>query len=224
VDNEAPVADLDPLPGVLGGTQARLSGTAAGGGIGQVEVQADGGAWLAVAPPYLDDGSGGVAWTYHWYLPAGEGVEHALRVRATDLAGNTGPASEPVGVTVDTVRPGSEISYPEAGAVLESRQVLVWGVASDGWGVAQVEVSLDGGTSWEPALLGQEARDLLASLGVPDVPLGDDVWAAMLEAHAYNLAIRSRATDLAGNVEPVGVPVRVTIQHQTYWLPLVRRQ
>ena len=122
------------------------------------------------------------------------------------------------------------IAYPEAGAVLDDRNMLVWGLAADGWGVAEVDASLDGGTTWHAALLGDDARAMLASLGVPDVPppdqlpTGMDVWAIQLEATNFHLAIRSRATDLAGNIEPLRAPVRVIIDHVSYWLPLMLEQ
>jgi hypothetical protein len=199
----------------------------AGGAIARVEIQVDDGAWVWVAGPYVAGGDGGVSWVYHWYLPVEEGVEHEIRVRAVDAAGNVGPATEAVRVTVDSVAPSSTILYPEAGAVLGGPEVLVFGLASDGWGVAGVEVSLDGGQRWQAAVLGAEAQELLASVGVSEVPLraqlppGTEVWAAVVEARGFNLAIRSRATDLAGNVERVRAPVRVTLSHLQYWLPLV---
>ncbi len=96
VDNEAPVASIDALPPVLGGSQARLTGVAVDpedGSVDLVEIQIDGGPWQPVAPPYGDDGNGAASWTFHWFLPPGEGVQHSLRVRATDAAGNVGPAS-----------------------------------------------------------------------------------------------------------------------------------
>ena len=209
-----------------------LTGTASdpfppGGAIAQVEVQIDGGPWQAVEPG-APDPNGLVAWTMRWQPGAEEGVAHTIRVRAIDAAGNTGQATPTVDVVVDTIAPSSMIVYPETGAVLDGRDMLVWGLAADGWGVERVDVSLDGGTTWDAAMLGQAARDLLASLGVPDVPppdqlpAGMNVWAIQLEAQSFHLAIRSRATDLAGNVESLQPPVRVIIEHQKYWLPLVK--
>jgi hypothetical protein len=234
VDDEAPDAAIDPLPPVLGGTTVYVTGTAsdsfpAGGAIAHVQVQIDDGLWQSVEPS-APGPSGQVVWTMPWKPGNEEGIAHQLRARAVDMAGNTGPASTSMDVVVDTVAPSSVIAYPEAGTVLNDRQVLIWGLAGDGWGVAQVDVSLDGGASWNPALVGDSARDLLASLGVPDVPPPDElpdgveVWALQIEAHAYSLAIRSRATDLAGNEEPLQSPVRVTIAHWKYWLPLVSQQ
>ncbi|MEZ4768657.1 MAG: Ig-like domain-containing protein [Caldilineales bacterium] len=227
VDNEAPAASIDATPPVLGGARFRLTGTAAdpaGGAVARAEIQVDGGPWQRVLPPYTDAGGGAVAWTYGWSLPTGEGVEHTLRARATDQAGNTGPASAATTVTVDTVVPTSTIVYPQQGALLDDRTVLVWGLADDGWAVDRADVSLDGGTTWDAALLGDAARDLLDGLGVPAVPPDDHVWAVQLEANSFHLAIRSRAADPAGNTEPLRAPVRATVEHVRYWLPLMLEQ
>ncbi|MCB0202246.1 MAG: hypothetical protein KDI03_19430, partial [Anaerolineae bacterium] len=234
VDNQAPTATLDSLPPALNGTVIHVTGTASdpfpsGGAIAQVEVQIDGGPWQAVQTT-APDANGQVAWTMRWMPGAEEGVAHTIRARATDAAGNTGPATPPVEVVVDNIAPSSMIAYPESGTVLDDRNVLVWGLAADGWSVAQVDVSLDGGTTWNAAQFGAAARDLLASLGVPDVPppdqlpAGMDVWAIQIEATSFHLAIRSRATDLAGNQESLNPPVRVLIDHVKYWLPLVLEQ
>ena len=61
-------------------------------------------------------------------------------------------------VVIDNIAPSSMIAYPEAGAVLDDRNVLVWGLAADGWSVAQVDVSLDGGTTWNAAQFGAAAN------------------------------------------------------------------
>ncbi len=232
VDNIDPSATIDPLPPAVGGAAIHITGTAsdtfpAGGTIALVQIKIDNDPWRSVEVGAPDQ-NGQVAWSFRWTPVSQEGVAHQIWARAVDAAGNTGPATGPTDVTVDTVAPSSMIAYPEPGAVLNDRQVLVWGLAADGWGVGQVDVSLDGGTTWDAALLGQAARDLLASLGVPDVPppdqlpAGMNVWAIQLEAQSFHLAIRSRATDLAGNVEPLQPPVRVIIEHLKYWLPLVQ--
>jgi hypothetical protein len=154
-------------------------------------------------------------------------VQHTLRVRAVDVAGNVGAASEPTLVTVDSVSPASTIVQPKPAALVSGGHILVWGLASDGWGLAQVEVSLDGGRNWQPALLGDAARSLLDSRGVSGVPpadelpAGSEVWALELAVAGFDVAIRSRATDLAGNVEGLRAPVRVTLVAHRIWLPLI---
>ncbi|MCP4165500.1 MAG: hypothetical protein GY759_06355, partial [Chloroflexi bacterium] len=65
------------------------------------------------------------------------------------------------------------------------------------------------------------------SLGVSDVPpaaeLPEDteIWAVTSPVHGENLAIRSRATDLAGNVEPLKSPVRASQAQKRILLPLI---
>jgi hypothetical protein len=232
VDNVAPTATIDPLPSASSGTLLRISGEAidpfpSGGTIAYVQVQMDSGLWSSVSIPSGAGPDGSITWALSWIPPLEEGVAHVFSARAVDAAGNVGPATEPMAMVVDSVKPSSIIVSPEPGVVLDGNQVLVWGLASDGWGLAQVEASLDGGQRWQPALLGEQARVLLDTLGVTDVPPpdqlppGTDVWAALIQATAFDLAIRSRATDLAGNVETPGVPVRITRSHFRYWLPLV---
>jgi hypothetical protein len=226
------VSTLDLADSVLRGSLVRLSGTASdpfpvGGGIQRVEVQVDDGPWRVASPPYGTAPEGAVRWYLSWRLPPEEGVQHTLRARAVDVAGNVGAASEPTLVTVDSVSPASTIVQPKAGALVGGGQILVWGLASDGWGVSGVEVSLDGGRNWQPALLGDAARSLLDSRevsGVPPVdelPVGSEVWSLELAIPGFDMAIRSRATDLAGNVEGLRAPVRVTLAAHRIWLPLI---
>ncbi|MCP4128398.1 MAG: hypothetical protein GY753_15255, partial [Gammaproteobacteria bacterium] len=234
VDNEGPQAMIDMADSVLGGSLARVSGTAvdpflAGGGIQRVEMQVDEDAWTAATRISTPGTDGTVSWYRTWRLPEEEGVQHSLRVRAVDVAGNVGPASESTLVTVDSIAPVSTILSPETGDTVTGQQQLVWGLAQDGWGLASVDVSLDGGANWQTALLGDEARSLLQSLDVPDVPEQDQLpegaevwgWAVQLPGRSPNLAIRSRATDLSGNVEGLRTPVRVTQAPLRILLPLI---
>ncbi|MCP4166217.1 MAG: hypothetical protein GY759_10030, partial [Chloroflexi bacterium] len=171
------------------------------------------------------EGEGTIRWYYTWRLPLQEGTQHELRVRAVDDAGNVGEASEPTLVTVDSIAPQSSIVSPEPGTVFSADPLLVWGLTSDGWGVAQVEVSSAAGRPWHIALLGDDARALLE--GVPGVPPADelpestDIWAVELPIRDLNLAIRSRATDHAGNVEPLSAAVRVSQAPIQIMLPLI---
>ncbi|MCP4167502.1 MAG: hypothetical protein GY759_16655 [Chloroflexi bacterium] len=232
VDNEAPVALLNPVEPVLGGRQVRLSGQAfdsfpADGSIERVEIQVDGGPWWPASHYAHMAEDGVVPWSRIWRLPALQGSQHSLRVRAVDVAGNTGQPSEPAIVTIDSIPPASTIAYPQPGGAYGGHQILVWGLASDGWGLEQVEVSLDGGRTWSTAMLADQARSLLENQNVADVlthgqlPEGATIWATLLESDANKLVIRSRATDLAGNVETLRTPVRVTQSAQFIYIPLV---
>jgi hypothetical protein len=235
VDNSGPVATLDSLPAVLDGLDTVLSGTvrdAALTAVAQVEVAVDG-VWHPVPGPYAERPDGSVAWQRRWAYPDQEGLRHSLAVRATDAAGNVGPATAPVEVTVDSVEPLSVIEAPQAGATVAGAEVLVWGWADDGWGVERVEVSLNGGATWQAAKLGAEAAALVGRpapppVGPPAAPLqhgpvvlylpwlaspraekGSVLWALKVAAPPGELMIRSRAVDRAGNVEPLRPPVRV---------------
>lgn len=86
----------------------------------------------------------------------------------------------------------SVIGAPAPGAVLTKGRHEVKGVAfsGGGHGIAQVEVSLDGGTSWKRAALERGGR------------YGFTVFALPFEAKPGRLAIRARATDTAGATQP----------------------
>ncbi|MCP4129021.1 MAG: hypothetical protein GY753_18470 [Gammaproteobacteria bacterium] len=231
VDNVEPEAVLTPPAADLKGSVVRLTGSAidnypTDGEILRVEVQVDEGRWIQANLGRVGE-DGHVPWYLSWRLSEEEGVQHSLRVRAVDVAGNVGPASESTLVTVDSIAPVSTILSPETGDTVTGQQQLVWGLAQDGWGLASVDVSLDGGDNWQTALLGDEARSLLQSLDVPDVPEQDqlpegaEVWAVQLPIQNSKLVIRSRATDQAGNREGLRTPVRVIQAPLRILLPLI---
>lgn len=248
VDNVAPSAFVGQTSAVLRGTSALLSGTARdshpdGGDIARVDIQIDQGAWQISPPPYLPlPGIGARQWRFTWVLPREEGVEHRVQVRAIDAASNVGEPSAPLTVTVDSVAPTSTLTYPLAGATvpeacqtLPAGTILMWGTATDGWAFGGVTVSVDGGQTWSEARLGQAAAALLAETlcgaGAGAAPAATSpttvLWAAVLPAPVGPLALRSRAVDRAGNVEPLKTPVRV--QHSPaappaghrLWLPII---
>ncbi|MHB0975834.1 MAG: OmpL47-type beta-barrel domain-containing protein [Candidatus Aquicultorales bacterium] len=96
--------------------------------------------------------------------------------------------------TYDNLPPASTISAPSNGAVLNGLNYTISGTASDDLsGVTQVEVSTDGGSSW-------------------NVATGTATWSYSWTLPAdgsYN--IRTRATDAKGNVETPGAGVTVTV-------------
>ncbi len=228
VDSEPPSVSLDLPNPVLSGTVAHLSGHAAdaGSGVALVQLRIDNGPWFVITLPFEPAGEDQVIWHYNWTLPAEDGVEHAVSVRARDAAGNQGAAIEPTTVTVDSIAPVSVIASPEPSAVVSPPDLLIWGVASDGLGLSTVEVSLDGAQTWQPAELVMAATmddDTLRK------PLPDDtvLWNLMVPVSSgQNLIIYARATDLAGNVQRLGAPVRVTVAadaERRIWMPLVNR-
>jgi DMSO/TMAO reductase YedYZ molybdopterin-dependent catalytic subunit len=93
------------------------------------------------------------------------------------------------------VRVKSMIADPRPVQTLEAGQHLVRGMAWSPHGVAQVEVSADGGAHWQPATLLDD--------------LGPRSWRQFTwrwEAAAGEHLLASRATDLAGNIQPADVP------------------
>ena len=130
-------------------------------------------------------------------------------------------------VVVDSVAPVSVIASPEPGAVVNPPDLLIWGVATDGYGLSMVEVSLDGAQTWQPAELMTAAS--MKSGTLPE-SLPDDavLWQLTLPvAGGHALVIYSRATDQAGNVQRLGAPVRVTAATgggHNIWMPLINRQ
>jgi hypothetical protein len=159
-----------------------------------------------------------------------EGIPHEVRARAVDQAGNVGAATEAQTFTADNRAPRSAIEEPQAGTeIVGGPKLLIWGHAADGWGIETVEVSIDGGRTWHNALLGADAGRLLGADWPDPVPAEQPgpnaiflptvqkhstltpgtLWAIELAAPWGDLALRSRATDWAGNVEPLGLPVRI---------------
>src|SRR6266404_5554842 len=87
----------------------------------------------------------------------------------------------------------SVISGPSDGASLKSGKVAVHGVAWAGEAdIAKVEISTDGGTTWNPATLGREQAHYAWRLWSYD-------WKA---AKSGDYTILSRATDTQGRTQP----------------------
>ena len=110
---------------------------------------------------------------------------------------NMQPATLQPGLTTasastDTVAPTTVITTPAAGASIPQNSVVVSGTASDtGGAVGGVEVSIDGGTTWHPAI---GRASWTYSVNTP--PTG-------------SLTIRVRAVDDSGNLQ--GTPTTVTV-------------
>ncbi|MCP4212937.1 MAG: hypothetical protein GY764_15875 [Halieaceae bacterium] len=217
VDAQAPEASLALNRPVLAGRIGHLEGTAidfGGSGVASVQVQVDGGAWIPVSMPLIPGGEGVVQWHYNWIFANRDGVESTLSVRASDAAGNVGPASSPQVVIADSVKPTSTILQPQPGSEVDPDGFTISGMADDGYGVRSVEVSIDGGRTWSSAQLGASQNQIAWSL---DIAMHDDV--------PEQLVILSRAIDKAGNQETLGAPTRVTVTQIGIptWLPLVVR-
>ncbi len=102
-----------------------------------------------------------------------------------------------VQVTVDTTAPKSEIDDPLNGATITGATIEVYGTAFEsGSGISEVEVSFDGGNSWVVA-----QGNTLFYCSYPVTSSGQ-------------YTIKSRAHDLAQNVEVPGPGITVTVNYQ----------
>jgi hypothetical protein len=154
-DEAAPSVQITPVS-VLNGSLVVIQGQAQDEAPAQVQISIDGGKFL---PAFVSKaGISGVlqaaaassdaAWTFPLQLTNEDGEQVSVVARAIDEAGNVGPESDPMTVTLDAVGPA--ITVTQGSGVMQ-------GLASDGSGVASVEVSLDGGTSYLPAALSDRA-------------------------------------------------------------------
>ena len=115
--------------------------------------------------------------------------------------GNVQPATIqsgliPAAASTDATAPSSVITSPTGGAnIAQGTAVTITGTAADTGGgvVGGVEVSVDGGTTWHPAV-------------------GRTGWSYNWVTSATgNVTIRSRAVDDSGNIETPGTGVTVTV-------------
>jgi hypothetical protein len=114
-----------------------------------VEVSLNGGAFKKAL---LGDGSvfinspqaGEVTWSLPIDASNTDGDPLQVVARAVDAAGNVGPNSAPVMITMDTT--GPTINVINAGTAIN-------GTVFDGSGVSEVAISLDGGTTYQAAVL-----------------------------------------------------------------------
>ena len=112
--------------------------------------------------------------------------------------GADGVALQPATMSTDIFGPSSTITAPANGASVPSgSRVTVTGTATEhgGGGVAGVEISVDGGTTWKKAQL--------------DSPT---TWSFDWQPGAVGAAnLRSRAIDDSGNMESAGIGITVNI-------------
>jgi DMSO/TMAO reductase YedYZ molybdopterin-dependent catalytic subunit len=97
------------------------------------------------------------------------------------------------GSPVDLMRVKSLITAPSEGERVDVRTTRVTGVAWTGTGtVAQIEISSDGGRTWQQARFTTEARPGAWRLWEAEVAIGS----------AAGQRVRARATDTAGHTQP----------------------
>ncbi|MBI5696160.1 MAG: hypothetical protein HZC51_10595 [Nitrospirae bacterium] len=198
-DGEIIVADTIDISGYTGCGEYMMLGS----GVQKLEVSTDGGATWNFASLSQDivgyewgsTSCAGLSWSYTWSSPSIG--SHLILVRSYDYAGNvenlTGPT---INVTTDDTPPASAITSPSAGSVLSGATYSVTGNASDdGTGVALVEVSTDGGATWNTAT-------------------GTTSWSydwSLPFFGAYN--IRTRATDASGNRATPGDGLTINVDN-----------
>ncbi len=139
--------------------------------------------------------AGPVTWAVPIDASHTDGEPLQVVARAVDAAGNVGPHSAPITIMLDTTGPG--VTVVSTGAIIS-------GTIGDGSGVAEVAVSLDGGATYQPAVLngGNWSFDRSTWAGGPPI--------------AYALI---RARDVYGNESQTMIVLDMTY----LYLPLIRR-
>lgn len=176
-----------------------IAGTASDGsgrGIQMVEVSTDGGVTWKGPADGVTDTTGGTwtPWRYDW-TPPSDGA-YTIMSRVTDNAGNQETPEAGVTVLVDKTPPVSTITAPANNATEKGYYWQITGTATDGTGsgVKKVEVSIDGGATWNLA-----TGTTNWSYSPIDYPADG------------SYTIMSRATDNIGNVETNGPSNVITI-------------
>jgi DMSO/TMAO reductase YedYZ molybdopterin-dependent catalytic subunit len=124
-----------------------------------------------------------------------EGYQQAVGYRMYDAEGAAGAPVTRMLPRSLTVPPGVP-DFMTRERLVEAGPCVLTGRAWSGWGaVTRVEVSVDGGETWEDARLGE--------------PMGERAWRGW--SYAWDAApgaytISSRATDAAGNTQPAEPP------------------
>jgi len=175
---------------VLIDTPIAITGTAFDAGIGsvvRVEVSVDGGFSYSAA-------TGTNAWSFNW-TPRFPGPM-TIKSRAVDNAGNVQDPPAEIHVTVDAP-PISTITFPTEGAIVAvGIPVAITGTAfdPDGGSVVRVEVSVDGGVTYNAAA-------------------GTNDWSFNWTPSAPGPAtIKSRGVDNTGNVQDPPAEITVTVR------------
>jgi hypothetical protein len=110
------------------------------------------------------------------------------------------PAGAPS--ALDTTAPNTQITYPAGGSTVQAGQALVikgTAIDSGGSSVQKIEVSLDGGTTWNDATVTDDDGTNV---------IWEYTWA---NAQAGSQTIKARATDWTSNIEDTPAEITVTI-------------
>jgi hypothetical protein len=212
-DTDPPTAQISPTV-VLSGTLAFLRGLAwdespvVTRAPRTVEISVNGGrfypAHLSSQVQTTPDGDPGrqepestAKWLFPLWLTSQDGETVEVVARAVDQAGNVGPETAPVPITLDNRGPSLTASQNEG---------WLEGTVSDGSGVAWLQISLDGGAHYQPMTIAGEAWSFELSSWAGSWPLPF----AML-----------RAADVWGNITPQLLPVE--LEFEEIYLPLIMK-
>ena len=200
-DVTAPISAivLPAANALLNGTAYTITGTGldpvspAGqrSGLQAVQVSFDGGTvWYPATT-----GDEWATWSYNWILPLTES-HLTIKSRAIDKAGNIQAAPFAALVHVYQVPPTSTITSPANGAFLNGASRTITGTSTDlGLGIDFVEISTDGGATWN---LATGAATWSYTWNLP----GDGAY-----------TILAKATDLVGYVEAAPYTITVTVDN-----------
>ncbi len=168
-----------------------LAGSDDGSGVASVDVRMDGQDWVQTDNVTITN----------------EG-DHILEGRVTDQAGNV--TQQEIAVRIDTIPPFATFTIPDPDSTTVGQgMVNLSGTASDaGSGIAIVELSLDGGKTWQ------------------SLPFVNDTWryqwnTTPLPNGAYQAMVR--ALDLAGNLQSLGNSVTIIAANQPPFVDVQER-
>jgi hypothetical protein len=119
--------------GFLGSSTLAVSWTVedSGSGVAKIEITVDSGAPVSLS-------TSATRYTISSVLDG----RHTINVTAIDFAGNRD--TDRIRLTIDTVPPDVAITSPMSGSVVPSSDVTVSFTDGDAWGIARVEIALDG--------------------------------------------------------------------------------
>jgi hypothetical protein len=157
--SDLPIAAIiNPAPLMRVGGDLHIVGTAADDdGVGKVEISLDGGEYFAA--------EGAEFWSYDLKTAAMPEGRRTLDVRAVDVNGLAGPSVR-VAFDLDRTKPLASVASPAMGSLV-SGQIKLSGSVFDANGLRSLEISRDGGGTWEGVSLKRSRDGLNASFSWP---------------------------------------------------------
>lgn len=176
------------------GENVRITGVLTRGGVslGFADIA------LAISDPngdivYVNQTTADSSGAFAFNFPIAGAATAGVYIISTGAGDVNAQVNFSVGPISDVALPLSIVLLPRGGDTVSSFPALITGTATDNVGLRLVEVSTDGGTTWQPAG-------------------GTSQWRYQwMGATNGNHTIRTRATDLAGNVESARPGIQVTV-------------